>query len=164
MYTYRIDFTADMLATGSPSKTSIIDYYTIVENNNEYKLNINKFVGVETINKEITKQNLLINVKRKQIYMDYEIYDIEVKNNNGTTVILDDMKRTDNIYVEDINGQKYFWYNHEYLENDITIRAGLIQEISIKFNKKYSTDKTTKRIIFTNIILDDKTINIGIEI
>ena len=154
-----------MLATGSPAKTSIIDYYTIVKNNNnEYKLNINKFVGIETINKQIAKENVLINVIRKKIYMDYETYDIEVKNNTRKTVMLDDMKSTDNIYVEDYNEQKYFWYNHEYLESDITLRAGFTEEISIKFNKKYNVNYKTRRIVFTNILLDDKTININIEI
>lgn len=164
MYTYRIDFTEDMLATGKPAQTSIIDYYTIVKNNDEYKLNINKFVGIETINKQTTKDNILINVKRKKIYIDYEIYDIEVKNNTKTTVMLDDMRSTDNIYVEDNNGQKYFWYNSEIIESDIKIRRGYSQELSIKFNKGYNKSNKTVEVVFEKVVLDNKTINIGIEI
>lgn len=164
MYTYRIDFTEDMLATGSPAQTSIIDYYTVVKNNDEYKLNINKFVGIETINKEITKDNVLINVKRKKIYMDYEIYDIRVENNTRTTIMLDDMRSTDNIYVQDNNEQKYFWYNSEIIESDIKIRRGYSQELSIKFNKGYNKSNKTKRIVFESVILEDKTIDISIEI
>jgi len=164
MYTYRIDFTEDMLATGKPAQTSIIDYYTVVKNNDEYKLNINKFVGIENINKETTKENVLINVKRKKIYMDYEIYDIEVENNTQITVMLDDMRRTDNIYVEDNNEQKYFWYNSEIIESNIKIRKGHNQEFSIKFNKGYNTSNNSERIVFKNVILNDQTISISIEI
>ena len=164
MYTYRMDFTEDMLATGNPAKTSIIDYYTIVKNNNEYKLNINKFVGIETINKQTIKDNVLISIKRKKIYIDYEIYDIEVENNTRTTVMLDDMRSTDNIYVEDNNEQKYFWYNNEIIENDIKIRRGYSQELSIKFNKGYNESNKSVKMVFENVILDDKTIDISIEI
>lgn len=163
-YTYRIDFTEDMLATGKPAKTSIIDYYTIVKNNNENKLNINKFVGIEDINKEITKNNILINVKRKKIFMDYEIYDIKVLNNTQDTILLDDMKSTDNIYVEDDNEEKYFWYNNEVIESDIKIKRGYEQELSIKINKGYNTSNKTKKIVFENIVLDNKSIKISIEI
>lgn len=164
MYTYRIDFTEDMLATGSPSKTSIIDYYTIVKKDNKYKLNINKFVGIENINKETTKDNVSINIKRKKIYMDYEVYDIEVKNNTRDIIMLDDMQSTDNIYVEDNNEEKYFWYNHEYLENDVTVRAGFTQSLSIKFNKRYNKTNKTARMIFKNVLLSDGITKINIEI
>jgi len=163
-YTYRVNFTTDMLATGSPAKTSIIDYYTLVKNNNEYKLNINKFIGIENINKKEAKDKIEINVKNKKIYMDYEIYDIEVINNNYTTIMLDDMKSTDNIYLEDDNNQKYFWFNNEVIESNIKIRRGYTQEILIKFNKTYNTSIQLERIVFENIILENKPINISVEI
>lgn len=162
--TYRIDFTEDMLATGKPAKTSIVDYYTIVKNNEEYKLNINKFVGIETINKEITKDNVLINVVRKKIYMDYEIYNIKVVNNTQTAIFLDDMSGTDNIYVEDNNEQKYFWFNSEIIESDIKVRRGYTQELSIKFNKGYNKNNKAEKIVFGKVVLEHKTIDISIEI
>lgn len=153
-----------MLATGSPAKTSIVDYYTIVKNNDKYKLNINKFVGIETIDKEMTKDNVIIRVQRKKIYMNYEVYDIEVINNTRTTIMLDDMKSTDNIYVEDDNEQKYFWYNNEIVESDMTIRRGYSQAISIKFNKGYNSAVESVKMVFANIVLENKAIDISIEI
>ena len=164
MHTYRLDFTEDMLATGSPSKTSIIDYYTIIENNGEYKLNINKFIGVANINKQITKDNILVNIQRKKIYMDYEIYDIKIENNTQNTILLDDMRSTDNIYVQDNNKNKYFWYNSEIMESDIEVRSGYSNQVSIKFNKGYNASSEIVKIVFANIVLEDKTIAINIEI
>lgn len=164
MYTYRLDFIEDMLATGSPAKTSIVDYYTIVKNNEEYKLNINKFVGAENINEAIIEDDVVIHVQGKKIYMDYEVYDIEVINNTQETIMLDDMQRTDNIYVEDSDGKQYFWYNNEVLESDLTVRSRRTQELSIKFNKEYNAYNKTIKIVFANIVLDNKLIDISVEI
>lgn len=163
-YTYKVDFTEDMLATGEPAKTSIVDYYTIVKNNDEYKLNINKFIGAEDINEKMTKDNVAINIKRKKIYMDYEIYDIEIVNNNQKTIILDDMTDTDNIYVEDSDGKKYYWYNNEFLESDITVRSSRTQRLSIKFNKKYNEYSKTTKVVFANIVLNNEILDINVEI
>lgn len=164
-YTYRIDFIQDMLATGEPSKTSILDYYTVVKNsNNEYKLNINKFVGMKDINKSKTKDDITIKVLRKKIYMDYEIYDIEVINKTDDTIMIDDLQSTRNIYLEDNDGKKYYWYNYEKLEEEITVKKGYKQEIDIKFKKTYNTNNEIEKIVFSNIILKNKSTNLSIEI
>lgn len=163
-FTYRVDFTEDMLITGKASDNSILDYYTVVQNNNnEYKLNINKFVGVQNINAKTISENIIINIISKRMYMDYEIYDIEVKNNNQKTIMLDDMKNTDSIYVLDKNEQKYYWYNYEFIESDITVKSGMTQNILIKFNKEYKPNNQAVKLVFKNIALNDKLIEIGIE-
>ena len=64
-YTYKIDFIEDMLSTGKASNTSITDYYTIVKQNEAYKLNINKFIGIENINKSTTRNNIKITIKKE---------------------------------------------------------------------------------------------------
>lgn len=165
LYTYRINFTEDMLATGGSNKTSILDYYTVVEDNGKYKLNINKFIDFEDVNSQIKNSNVIINVKSKKIYMDYETYDIELINKTQKTIMLDDMQSTKNIYVEDNNKAKYFWYNHEISEKEVEIRSGFNQNISIKFDKAYKAYRETVKIVFSNIILDDnKSISIIVEI
>lgn len=163
-YTYRVDFTKDMLATGSPSKTSIVDYYTVVKENDEYKLNINKFIGVEDINATTTSNNITINVNRKKVYIDYEIYDIEVVNKTQKTILLDDMQDADNIYIKDSNDKQYFWYSHEFFESDVEVRRGLTQKISIEFGKEYNPKNKVKKIVFSNIIQDNKSISISVDI
>lgn len=162
-YTYRIDFVPDMLATGSPSKTSIVDYYTVVKNNNDYKLNINKFIGKEVINKTGINEDIIIYVQEKKMYMDYEVYTIEAVNNTQKTLKLDDMKKTDNIYVEDKNEHKYYWHNNEIIENDITVRSRRSQKIEVKFNKEYSIKTKPVKMVFENVIVGNKIINISIE-
>lgn len=165
IYTYRIDLVQDMLATGSPSRTSVIDYYTVAKSNDEYKLNINKFIGIKDINSNTTNNGITINVKRKMIYMDYEVYDISVVNNTQKVINLDDLQKSNKVYIEDINEKKYYWYSHEILEEDITINKGFKQELSIKFNKPYKANEDPIKMVFSNIILDNKEImNIEVKV
>lgn len=96
--------------------------------------------------------------------MDYEIYTLEIVNNTTSTIKLDNMESTDNIYLEDNNGQKYFWYNHEILESDIVIEKRRTQKIDVKFNKEYNTNIQIEKMVFEKIMIDNKTIEISIEI
>lgn len=162
-YTYKVDFIEDMLSTGKASSTSITDYYTIVNQNEEYKLNINKFVGIEDINKSETINNIKITVNRKRIYMDYETYEIEVENNSKEKIMLDNLQKTNTVYIEDENGQKYYWYNHEILEEDISIRRAQKGNVEIKFNKSYQPKKEITKVVFAGVVANEHNI-IKIEI
>ena len=153
-YTYKVDFVEDMLATGTPSKTSISDYYTVVKKHNDYKLNINKFVGLKEINKEQTLNKITINVTKKRIFIDYEIYEMEIKNASNEHINLDNLQTDETIYLEDTEGRKYYWCNNEILEDDILIRRGKNKNIEIKFNKEYQPKIETQKIVFSNIILN----------
>lgn len=159
-YTYKVDFTEDMLATGTAAQTSILDYYTVIKDNDNYKLNINKFIGIRDINKTEIRENIIINIKRKRVYMDYETYEIEVKNNSKGEIILDGLQDTDTVYIEDDKEQKYYWTSHEILEEDISIRQAKSKQIEIKFNKKYQPTKEAIKIVFSDIILNDKIIKV----
>lgn len=162
-YTYKIDFIEDMLSTGKASNTSITDYYTIVKQNEAYKLNINKFIGIENIDKSTTRNNIKITVNRKRIYMDYETYEIEVENNSSGKIELDSLQKTNTVYIEDENGQKYYWYNHEILEEDISIRRAQRGNVEVKFNKSYQPKKETTKVVFTNVVANEHNV-IRIEI
>lgn len=153
-YTYKVDFLDDMLATGTASTSSIIDYYTVVKDNQNYKLNINKFIGITDINKTETKNNITIYVNRKKVFMDYETYEIEIKNNSEKEIMLDSLQDTDTVYVENDSKQQYYWTSHEILEEDITIKRAQGKKIDIKFNKEYKPSKEAKKIVFSEIMLN----------
>ncbi|MBO5413047.1 MAG: hypothetical protein J6A29_01855 [Clostridia bacterium] len=159
-YTYKIDFTEDMLATGTAAQTSIVDYYTVIKDNDNYKLNINKFIGITDINKTEKRDDIIINIKRKRVYMDYETYEIEVKNNSKGEIILDSLQDTDTVYIEDDKEQKYYWTSHEIIEDDISIRNAQSKEIEIKFNKSYQPKNEIIKIVFSDIILENKTLKV----
>ena len=77
-YTYKINLEEDILSTGNANSASIEDYYTIVYEDGSFKLNINSYIGNEKINKFNEIDSVKIEILNKNIFMDYEIYNINV--------------------------------------------------------------------------------------
>lgn len=151
-YTYKINLKEDILSTGNVDSTSIEDYYTIVYEDNTYRLNINSYIGNIEINKFNETDEIKISVLSKDIFMDYEIYNINVENRTGKSILLDSLESTKNMYLEDSGELHYDAYSHELVAEELRVRGG--KSISIKFNKKYTTERKIERIIFSDIILD----------
>lgn len=151
-YTYKVDFVDDMLATGKPSNKSICDYYTVIKNNDIYELNINKFIEIKNINKSQEKDNIIINIKRKRIYTEHEIYEIEIKNQASGEIKLDDLTKNTTIYLEDGKQEKYYWNSSEFIDEDMLVVEGQTKVIQINFNKWYQPQNQSRKIVFSNII------------
>lgn len=65
--TYRLEITGDILASGEVDDMPVEEYYTIVKENDEYKINICKFVGTDYINvsKEQNRSKCRNSIKKK---------------------------------------------------------------------------------------------------
>ena len=151
-YTYKVNLKEDILASGNVNSASIEDYYTIINEDNAYKLNINNYIGNEEIDKFKELEEVKITVLSKDIFMEYEIYNIEVENKTRNSILLDLLEKTDNMYLEDEGNLHYYAYNHEMVKEELRVKGK--KKISIKFNKKYSTERKIERIVFSDIILD----------
>jgi len=81
-YTYNVKFMKDILSSGKlDDAKGFVDYITIVETESgEQKLNINSYVGRKNIAKEETVHGIKIKVLYKDMYIDYEKYNIEIIN------------------------------------------------------------------------------------
>lgn len=154
IYTYKVTLTEDMLSNGGKSTNTIEDYYTIVKENDTYKLNINNFIGKRTINKSKILNNINVNVKEVYVYMDYEIYNIEIKNNSNKTILLDSKEKTNTMFVTDDNNNKYVSYNYEISDIDLLVNQNSSKNIRIKFSKAYNSNLKTTKIVFSDIITD----------
>lgn len=151
-YTYKINLKEDILSTGNVNSASIEDYYTIVYEDNIYKLNINNYIGNIEINKFNETKEVKITVLSKDIFMEYEIYNIEVENKTNNSILLDSLENTNNVYLEDNNKLHYKAYSHEIVTEKLRVRGK--KNIEIKFNKKYSTERQINKIVFSDVILD----------
>ena len=151
-HTYEIVLTEDLLSTGNIDATSIEDYYTIVDDNGKQKLNINSYVTTEIINKSNEDNNIKIDVLSKDIYIDYEIYNLKVESKVGKSILLDSLEKTNGIYLQDNKEFKYNAFSHEKIQEELRVRS--VKNIDIKFNKKYTTTANIQKIVFTDIILD----------
>ena len=133
---------------------SIQDYYTIVKENDEYKLNINNYIGKEEVNKTKKQNGVEIYIAERKNYIDYEIYILKIKNNTQNDILLDSKKNTRTVYLTDMKNQNYVAFLNELSIDDLTIKSGTMQTVSIKFNKAYNPQKVVKSINFTNIVLN----------
>ena len=154
---YKVTFENDALSTGVYTEEGTIqDYITVTRNeNNELRLNINNYIGREEINKTHTDaSNVTITVLRSDTYMDYETYTYSVTNKTNNTILLDDKFSTDNMYVEDENGNQYTAYIHELSEAQLTLTPGETKEITIKYYSRYGSTKNINKVVFNKIILN----------
>lgn len=166
--TYKINITSDMLVTGKTDNLSIEEYYTIVKEDKEYKLNIHNFIGKDVINSKKTLNNVDFEIAERYIYIEYEIYRINVKNKSNKKIMLDSRESTKNINILDQNNLKYIAFLNEINKNDLIIYPGIKRELNIKFNKSYNPEYSDKYIEFLDIIMDldnnDKKDQIKIEL
>ena len=151
--TYYVKLTSDALSTGkvTSEKDAKYDYITIEDN----KLNISTYIGSKEINKTKESKNIIVRVDSKDTFMDYEIYNITIKNNNDSAICLTDTKSTNDIYIKDANDVKYGVYNHELLKNKMTIEPGYTTKLSFKFYSSYISNKEIKSLTFKNIDMNN---------
>lgn len=150
---YKINLKIDAMSTGKISNESKQDYMTIVKENEEYKLNINSYIGTEELDKTTTQNGIKITAVSKKIYMDYEEYTINVINNTQNKICLDTLENTKTIYLQDENNIKYYSYSHELFSKLLEINSGFSTKLTIKFAKSYGANKE-KELIFSDVILD----------
>lgn len=153
--TYKVKIMDDMISTGkiTSKQDEIEDYYTVVmQTGGEYKLNINSYIAKKEINKEKEFQGIKLTVISKDTYKDYETYSIKVENLSQNSILLDSQERTDSMYILASNESKYSAYSYEIDRSRLIVEPGRYRTITIKFNKIYSNEATTRSIVFSDII------------
>lgn len=151
--TYKIKIQQNSLTTGKIDNTAIQDYITIVKEDAQDKLNINSYIRKQNIDKVVQEKSIIVNIKSKETYMDYEIYNIEITNQTGYTIMLDDLQG-ETIYLLDKNDNKYNAFIHELSLNNMIIRNNYTNKISIKFASAYTSKKSIQNLVFSKIILN----------
>lgn len=155
--TYQVNMTHDLLATGKSNEGVVTrDYFTIIDQNGESKLNINQFIGSEEISKEKQDDHLFVKVGKRETYMDYEIYSIYVKNMTAHTITLDDLKKSDTIYLTDSEGVTHASYSNEIASNLLVIEAQNSVNLKLKFANPYIQGREIKSLTFSKAFSEYK--------
>lgn len=157
LISYRVIFSEDnLLATGGKvtSGNNYEDIMTVVIENNERKVNVNNFIIKQELNKSITSNGIEILINSIEKYKDYEIYNVNIKNNSAQTICLSTSKNDEDICLYDENNVKYKSYMHEIPTDLLTIQHGHQKQFQIKFGKIYNNSKKTSNIEFANIVTD----------
>lgn len=154
-YTYKIEIIDDLLATGGVNKSPITeDYITIVKGKDKDRLNINGYVGNKRINESVTVNGITISVQKENIFIDYNSYVINVKNETNKTILLDSRQSTKTVYLTDKNETTYSSFIYEVDNISLQIKPKISKSITVKFNKAFNKDRDIQKISFTDIIMD----------
>lgn len=153
---FKVDIQDDLLSTGGKITNNIQDFVSVVLEENEYKLNINSYIGRQEINKQTIQDGITFKVLKKDMYMKYEKYYLEITNNGENDVLLDDLKNTSTLYLLDTNNIKYTMTSDELTKEQIYIRKGATMNMSIKFTNSYTVNRVLKNIVFSNASIKDE--------
>lgn len=161
IYVYLVKIYDNMLTTGKKNDEYIEDYVTITAEGDTYKLNINKYIKTRKISKSNSNEQLSVKVVSADVYLDYEIYTITIKNNTDSKLLLDTRKKSKTLYITENNGNRYDSYLYENKDTDLILEPYESKTIKIKFNDKYSPNIWIKSITFSDIVdydeyLEDK--------
>lgn len=151
--TYKVQLYNNGLSTGNQEESLSEDYYTIVEQNNENKLNISSFVKSENIERTTNVNNLKVNVAKKLVYMEYEIYEFNITNLTQNPLLLDTKRKTRTMYLLDENDVKYYATGHEVADALLKIMPNATNKIRIKYIKELKTN-SARKAVFEDIVLN----------
>lgn len=152
--TYVVTLNEDALATGSFSEeNSFKDYFTIVKDKEgNTKLNINGYIRRTEYNKKNTKNNLEITALRKDVYMDYEVYTFNVKNNSENMARLGNVEDAENVsYLLDDSNFRCEAYVHELTQTQLDIYGKQEKTIQIKYFNDFNSNVYIKKLVFPKV-------------
>mgnify|MGYP004510215197 FL=1 len=154
IFIYQVKIFDNMLATGKTSDNYIEEYVTISNENGEYKLNLNSYLGKKIINKKAENNDVIIQVLKVDRYLDYEVYSLSIQNKKDKSIILDTRKKDGTCYIEDKLNNKFDALLYENKDTDFEYSPNEKKTIQIKFNDAYRSNLEIKSINFTDIIVD----------
>lgn len=152
--TYKIKIYENVLNNGNISSQATEDYYTIVKKDNVAKLNISNYIERKYINKTEQNSFLKVEVVKKDVYSDYEEYELKITNLTYKTILLDTRSSTKKMYLSGNENVKYYSYSHELSQDDLLIRSMVTKTVTIKYNKSYNKSFTANGVYFTDIVKD----------
>ena len=156
--TYKVKIFDDILSTGKADSGYVEDYVTVIKEDDNYKLNINNYIGNVRINSAVAKvkqaDSISMQVMNQYIYKDYQIFDIIIRNDSNNSILLDTREKTKGTYLVDDNGIRYEAILYENNINDLIIDAKQVKKIQIKFNVVNRDDLSVESINFDNIVLN----------
>ena len=152
---YQVRITGDILSTGKiDNATTKQDYITIVEENNELKLNINKYVGRSNPDKVTEIDNIKFTITQVDTYMDYKEYNLLIENNSSNDILLDTSNDTKSIYLIDRNDKKTYFLSSEITPNQFDVQSKYKTNLKIKFAYEFASNNSLKNIVFSKSILN----------
>ena len=130
-------------------------YFTIVDEDGQYKLNVENFIGRTDINKEITDENnITITILNKKTYTNIEKYTVKIKNNSGKTILLDPQLTTNTTYALDTINNKRDASIYKLSEANLKVKNATTKVVEIEYTIGYDRDIKIEKLVFSKVVLD----------
>lgn len=86
--------------------------------------------------------------------MDYESYEIEVKNNTEKDILMDTKENLKSMYIKDSKDVKYSAYSHEISFADLYVQRKQKRTLKLKYYSSYNSAKNIEKLVFSNVVMD----------
>ena len=149
---YKVSYLADEITTGSDKSLAIQDYVTVDSNG---KINISNFIRREDLDISSNWQYFSFKITEKQVFVDYEIYTVKIKNNTMADMYFNDVAES-NLYVKNNKNADFSINSGEYIDANYYVPSNSEKIINLKFNVKYQSDNEIVGMYFDNIKIVNK--------
>ncbi len=156
LYTYYITYTEDVLSTGNVnSKDNKADYITIVRSSSGDKLNICSYIGRKIYNnRSVVKNGVSVKINWLDMYMDYTIANVSIKNDTSNTICLDTKESVQSTYLYGASNVKYTGLLNEIAGEQLIVRRSMTNNINIKFNRMYNPERELIGLAFADVVMN----------
>jgi len=153
IYIYQVKIFDDMLSTGKSSQQKYKEeFVTIVPEEDMYKLNIDGYIGRKEIYKEASNEVVEVSAQISDVYMNYEVYTFNIKNNTDEKIMLDTRENTKTTFLVDSLENNFYSLIYENKKSDLILEPQEMKTIEIKFNDAYRENIEIREINFENIV------------
>lgn len=147
-YIYNVSLIDDLLASGSTGGYNTIeDKFVIKAENGELKLSLNGYCGSNDINIESKDNYMEINIVKKDILYNSEIFTIEFKNKSNNYIVLGDSTEANEVMLKVTNGAK----KCDMTNSNLVILPNETVTKEITFDKYFDDGKEDTNLIFNAI-------------
>lgn len=151
IYIYNIKILDDITATGTSEDYEVYqDKLVIHDENNEYKISNQGYIGKKLINRETEEDNMKVKVIKKEISYYKEEYTLEIRNKTDSYIMLSDDLGGNQITLN-LGTQKRAALNTS--NANIVIVPGETKQFILLFDKYYDDGVEPKEINFNNVRL-----------
>ena len=161
---YQLTYYTNILENGGFSQDTTLQDYICFTEEEQIKISVNKFIGIEELNKETTYGSIYMKIIQKEIYLDYEIYQIQITNQTEHTILVSAREQGDSVSLIDENGVEYPSSIDERAMESLVINPQNTTILNIKFNKVYNAERKIQNIQFSDMILDYEKYEQGEEV
>ncbi len=151
---YLVELTEDMLTTGKVSNIKKQDYYTVIDEDGKYYLNIAGFIEKNNINTSKEVDSVEIEIQSEELFIDYVNLNIRVNNKTKNKILLDSGRKSDTVFVTDSAGIEYISYLFESENYELVVPTKNSKTLKIKFMKVFKEDRDIKTVNFKDIVLN----------